>query len=69
MPSDKLELCHLLYCKSWQILNRMFTILHCLPFAQYLQDCLFLEQETPPMLWQMVIAGGNIFIIVLDGLF
>lgn len=47
----------------------MFTILHCLLFAQYLRDFLFLEQETPPMLWQIVIAGGNIFIVVLDDFF
>lgn len=47
----------------------MFTILHCLPFAQYLQGFLFLEQETPPMLWRIIIAGGNIFIVVLDEYF
>lgn len=47
----------------------MFTILRCLPFARCLQDFLFLEQETPPMLGQIVIAGGNIFIVALDEFF
>lgn len=47
----------------------MFTILHCLPFSRCLRDFLFLEQETPPVLWQIVIAGGNIFTVVLDEYF